>query len=81
MGPALKDCLMSPYLYQSDLSKGYMEGVRCLMQYYRWIELNAKNYENYVMQRSQGIQVTKIFKNSEITSETFQQLTEEIKSL
>lgn len=43
MGPALKECLLSSSL-QGDGSKGYMEGVRCLAQYYRWVDTNVKNF-------------------------------------
>ena len=71
MGLALKDCLMSPYLQLGEQSQGYMQGVRCLMQYFKWIECNTKNYENYVLQRSLGVQVIKNFKNGELSNDSF----------
>ena len=51
------------------------------MQYYKWIQLSSKHYENYVIQKNLGIQVVKNFKNSEITADTFVTLAEEIKGL
>ena len=51
------------------------------MQYYRWIEVSVKNYENYVMQRNLGVQVVKNCKGSTITVDAFAEVAEEIRAL
>lgn len=43
ISPALKDCLVNVHTSREE-GKGPMEGVRSLLQYYRWIESNVKNF-------------------------------------
>lgn len=59
-----------------DGDKAMMEGTRSLYHYYRWIELNVTNYENYVLQKGLGVTIVKNYKNSEMTSEMYQILAE-----
>ena len=82
--PALKECLASPLLGEergAGPSEGFWEGVRSLFQYYRWVELNTKYFENYVLQKKNAIVITKNFKNSQISKPEFAKVCDEIRVL
>ena len=55
-------------------SGAYWEGVHSLLQYYRWIELNIKYFENYAIQKNNMITIVKNYKNSELTWADFSKL-------
>lgn len=38
-----------------------------MLKYYRWIELNVKNFENYIAQKNNQIIIVKNYKNLETT--------------
>lgn len=63
MAPALKDAIRAVHV-TGEGAKGSMEGARSLYQYYKWVDLNVKNFENYVVQKSFGVTIVKNYKNS-----------------